>query len=145
MGAAQVYQSKRGKVIVALWGDPIYEREIIYLEGIMRRLDCNDWVCVNIGLNKNLLKCDNYLYWNEFYHNVAIYQREHQRSIPFSSSFIETLKSKKRNFDFVSFNRLLKLHRVSFVKEIVNRNLWDISLISAVSYTHLTLPTNREV
>ena len=133
LGAAQVWQSKGGKVIVALWGDPIYEREIIYLEGIMRRLDCNDWVCVGIGLNKNLLKRDNYLYWNEFYHNVATYQREHQRSIPFSSSFIETLKSKKRNFDFVSFNRLLKLHRVSLVKEIVNRNLWDISLISVHS------------
>ena len=41
--------------------------------------------------------------------------------------------------------KLKLLSQVSYQHECSDRNACDVELLMAVSYTHLTLPTNREV
>jgi len=125
------------KIIFFQWSDPFYEYEYEYISNLMESngYSTSDWVMISPNFHPIIEKYpnwkgfSNYLYVTAF--NQCTDQDRNPQYIPFSDEVINILSTNQRSFDFFSFNNRFCASREKFIKDVLERNLWDKSLISA--------------
>ena len=104
-----------------------YEKQKKYMES--NGYSNSDWVLISINYKdsisyENWINCDNFLE-NEL-HRIS--GKSIERT--WTRGYKEKMKYKRREWDFLCFNKYPRAHRDLFARELIRRDLWETNLIS---------------
>ena len=125
------------KIIFFQWSDPYYEYEYEYISNLMesKGYSTSDWEMISPNFHPSMEKYPNWKGFSNYLYTTAFNQcsdlGRSPQYIPFSDKVTNILSTHHRNFDFFSFNNQYRESREKFIKDVLERNLWDKSLISA--------------
>jgi len=125
------------KIIFFQWSDPVYTYDYEYISNLMESVgySTSDWEMISPNFHPIIEKYPNWKGFSNYLYSIAFNQCQDRgrstRYIPFLDEVTNILSTHQRSFDFFSFNNRACESREKFIKDVLERNLWDKSLISA--------------